>query len=41
MLSQAAVPHEVQVARVDEEMIKASLIAEGAHPVILPMLWLK
>lgn len=32
MLSQAAVPHEVQKARVDEEMIKASLIAEGAAP---------
>ena len=32
MLSQAAVPHEVQIARVDEEMIKASLIAEGAPP---------
>lgn len=32
MLSQAAVPHEVQVARVDEDMIKASLIAEGASP---------
>ena len=32
MLTQAAVPHDVQVARVDEEMIKASLIAEGAPP---------
>jgi septum formation protein len=32
MLNQAAVEHEVQVARVDEEMIKASLIAEGAPP---------
>jgi len=32
MLRQAAVPHEVQVARVDEEMIKSSLIAEGAPP---------
>lgn len=32
MLTQAAVPHEVQVARVDEEMIKASLVAEGAPP---------
>jgi septum formation protein len=32
MLHQAAVPHEVQVARVDEDMIKASLISEGAPP---------
>lgn len=32
LLRQAAVVHEVQVARVDEEMIKASLIAEGAPP---------
>ncbi len=32
MLSQAAVPHEVQLARVDEDMMKASLIAEGAPP---------
>ncbi|MDC0136602.1 Maf family protein [Sulfitobacter sp.] len=32
MLSQAAVLHEVQVARVDEDMIKASLISEGAPP---------
>jgi len=32
MLSQAAVPHDVQFARVDEEMIKASLISEGAPP---------
>ena len=32
MLSQAAVPHEVQVARVDEDMFKASLISEGAAP---------
>ncbi|RKE97029.1 Maf family protein [Sulfitobacter guttiformis] len=32
MLSQAAVPHTVQIARVDEDMIKASLIAEGAPP---------
>ena len=32
MLTQAAVPHEVQNARVDEEMIKASLIAECAPP---------
>lgn len=32
MLNQAAVKHEVQIARVDEEMIKASLIAEGAPP---------
>lgn len=32
MLSQAAVPHDVQIARVDEEMIKASLISEGAPP---------
>lgn len=32
MLSQAAVPHEIQLARVDEEMIKASLVSEGAPP---------
>lgn len=32
MLSQAAVEHDVQVARVDEEMIKSSLVAEGAPP---------
>lgn len=32
MLAQAAVPHEVQVPRVDEEMIKTSLISEGAPP---------
>jgi len=32
MLNQAAVEHEVQIARVDEEMIKASLVAEGAPP---------
>ena len=32
MLRQAAVPHEVQVARVDEEMIKSSLISAGAPP---------
>ena len=32
MLHQAVVPHEVQVARVDEDMIKASLISEGASP---------
>lgn len=32
MLRQAAVDHTVQVARVDEEMIKHSLIAEGAPP---------
>lgn len=32
LLSQAAVPHSVQVARVDEQMIKASLIADGALP---------
>lgn len=32
MLSQAVVLHEVQVARVDEDMIKASLISEGAAP---------
>lgn len=32
MLNQAAVKHEVQIARVDEEMIKTSLIAEGAPP---------
>lgn len=32
MLTQAAVPHDVQVARVDEDMIKASMVAEGAPP---------
>ncbi len=32
MLTRAAVAHEVQVARVDEEMIKASLVSEGAPP---------
>lgn len=30
MLRQAAVQHDVQIARLDEEMIKASLIAENA-----------
>jgi septum formation protein len=32
MLTQAAVAHEVQIARVDEEMVKDSMIAEGAPP---------
>jgi septum formation protein len=32
MLTQAAVPHHVQVARVDEQMMKASLVAENAPP---------
>ncbi|MEQ6249552.1 nucleoside triphosphate pyrophosphatase [Sulfitobacter sp. HNIBRBA3233] len=32
LLSQAMVPHEVQVARIDEETITASLLAEGAAP---------
>jgi len=32
MLSQACVAHDTQVARVDEQMIKASMIAEGAPP---------
>jgi septum formation protein len=32
LLKQAMVPHEVQVARVDEEMIKTSLVSEGAPP---------
>lgn len=32
MLRQACVPHETQIARVDEQMIKASMIAEGAPP---------
>ncbi len=32
MLRQAMVPHEVMIARVDEQMITASLIAEGAPP---------
>ena len=32
LLQQARVPHEVVVARVDEEMIKVSLGAEGAPP---------
>ncbi|MBB3994137.1 septum formation protein [Sulfitobacter undariae] len=32
MLRQAAVPHDVIIARVDEESIKASLISDGAPP---------
>ncbi len=32
LLHQARVPHRLVVARVDEEMIKASLLAEGAPP---------
>lgn len=32
LLWQAKVAHEVQIARVDEQMIKSSLIAEGAPP---------
>ncbi|WP_224824273.1 nucleoside triphosphate pyrophosphatase [Cognatishimia sp. MH4019] len=32
LLRNAGVPFEVQPARVDEEMIKASLLAEGAKP---------
>ena len=32
MLRQAGVPHGVQIARVDEAMIKESMIAEGAPP---------
>jgi len=32
LLTQAAVPHTVQAARVDEQMIKASLVAEGVPP---------
>lgn len=32
MLHQAAVPHDTHIARVDEEMITASLIATGAPP---------
>ncbi|MCX7565889.1 Maf family protein [Sulfitobacter sp. F26169L] len=32
MLRQAAVPHTVQIARIDEDMVKASLISEGAPP---------
>ncbi|MGB5866021.1 MAG: Maf family protein [Sulfitobacter sp.] len=32
LLWQAKVAHEVQIARVDEQMIKSSLIAEGATP---------
>lgn len=32
MLQQAAVAHSVQIARIDEETITASLLAEGAPP---------
>lgn len=32
LLQQAAVPHRVEVPRIDEEMIKNALIAEGAPP---------
>ncbi|QFT58267.1 Septum formation protein Maf [Sulfitobacter sp. THAF37] len=32
LLQQAAVPHRVEVPRIDEEMIKNALIAEGAKP---------
>lgn len=32
LLHQARVPHEVTIARVDEEMIKASMIADAAPP---------
>ena len=32
MLQQAAVAHSVQIARIDEEAITASLLAEGAPP---------
>jgi len=32
LLTQAAVPHQVVVARIDEEMVKESLLAEGAKP---------
>ena len=32
MLRKAGVPHDVRVARVDEEMIRAALEAEGASP---------
>lgn len=32
LLWQAKVAHEVQIARVDEQMIKSSLIADGAPP---------
>jgi len=32
MLHQAEVPHRVQIARVDEEMMTAALIGEGAPP---------
>lgn len=32
LLNQARVPHVVEVARVDEDMIKQSLVAEGAPP---------
>lgn len=32
LLQQACVPHRVEIARVDEELIKASLLAEDASP---------
>lgn len=32
LLAQARVPHKVEIARIDEEMIKASLLAEQAPP---------
>lgn len=32
LLQQAAVPHSVETARIDEEMIKSALIAEEASP---------
>jgi septum formation protein len=32
LLQQACVPHEVSVARIDEQMIKSALLAEQAPP---------
>lgn len=32
MLQQARVPHEVSVARIDEDMVKAALLADDASP---------
>ncbi len=32
LLQQANIPHQVSIARIDEEMIKAALLSEGAPP---------
>lgn len=39
LLQQACVPHEVSVARIDEQMIKSALLAEQAPPAISPIHW--